>query len=131
MEIANLKSAKEKSLTLVNLCNYVSIKYKISEKFAMLKFLVFCFLKANVTNLKGHLSYIQILRHKTIISSEEDYYCSIAVQAVEFIEKINFSLLKISKEEFSSCIDEYNKKEILKSPHRSSGIKILVTSIFF
>ncbi len=77
-------------------------------------------------NLKSHLKYISLFRHKTIITSEEDYYCSVAIQAVEFIEKINFSLLKISKEEFACYADEYEKKELLKSPHRSPGKDLII-----
>lgn len=59
------------------------------------------------------------------MTSEEDYYCSLAIQAIEFIEKINFSLLKISKEEFTCYADEYEKKELLRSTHiRNQGKSI-------
>jgi hypothetical protein len=121
VEIVNFKSAKEKSITLVNLCNYYSYKYDLTEKFALMKFLVFSFLKANVPNLKSHLKFIALFRHKTNFSSEEEYYCSLAIQAVEFIEKMNFNVLKITKEEFSSYLDEYEKKELLRWPHKTPG----------
>lgn len=121
-EISQYKSPKEKLNVVVNFCNYICWKYKLTGKVSILKIIVFSILKANVTNLKGNLRFIALFRHKTVINSEEDYFLSILFQAVEFIERLhsNLSHLKINKEEFAQFCDEFDKNELLKNFHNKS-----------
>ena len=87
----------------------------MTDKFIIIKLIVFCILKANINNLKNNLRIISLFRHKTTINSEEDYFLLLIFQAIEFIEKMNYTNLKIKKNEYYEYIDEYEKKEMLKN----------------
>ena len=100
---------------ICNLCNYICTKFKLTDKTVIVKFIIYSILKANIPNLKGHLKYIVLFRHRTTINSEEDYYLSLMFQALENIEKINYTNLKIKKSEFIENCEEFEKKEILKN----------------
>lgn len=114
-EITQHKSPKEKLNIICNLCNYICTKYKLTDKTIIIKFIIYSILKANISNLKGNLKFIALLRHRTTITSEEDYYLSLMFQALEYIEKINYTNLKIRKSEFIENCEEFDKKEILKN----------------
>lgn len=120
-EITQFRSPKEKLNVLVNFCNYICSKYKITDKIPLVKFTVYALLKSNIHKLKGNLRFIALFRHKTIINSEEDYYLSIFFQAIEFIEKLESSKLKIDKNEFINQLDAFNKKELLNSKSSLEG----------
>jgi hypothetical protein len=113
-EISYFKAPKEKSACILNLCNYLNNKYNVTDKSTLHKLIVFCILKGNLPNIKTHFRYVSLFRHKTTISTEDDYYLSLFFHAVEYIERMNFSMLKISKEEFNLYADEFDKKELLK-----------------
>jgi hypothetical protein len=93
----------------------MTAKYKITDKTILIKLLAFVIVKANINNLKSHLRFMAWFRHKTTISSEEDYYLSLIFQAIEFIDKLNYTHLKLSKSEFIEFCDEFDKRELLKS----------------
>ncbi len=76
---------------------------------------MFCILKSNITNLKAHVKFIGLFRHKTCINSEEDYFLSLVFQSIEYIERMNSSHLKIGKNEFNELCDEFEKKELIRN----------------
>jgi hypothetical protein len=114
-ELTQYRSPKEKANVIVNFCNYICSKYKLTDKANIIKFIVFCILKSNITNLKAHVKFIGLFRHKTSINSEEDYFLSLVFQSIEFIERMNSSHLKIKKSEFNELCDEFEKKELLRT----------------
>ena len=96
-ELIQFRSPKEKLNVITNFFNYLISKYKITEKSLLVRLIVFTIIKMNLPNLKTQLKFIGIFRHKTIISSDEDYYLSIIFCSIELIEKMNAAHLKISK----------------------------------
>lgn len=114
-ELSEYKAPKEKSTVIVNFCNHICSKYKLVDKSTIIKFLVYSLIKGNIYNLKINLKFTALFRHKNSITSEEDYFLSIFFQAVEFIEKMNYSHLKIKKNEFMEYCEEFTKKELLKN----------------
>lgn len=113
-EIFYCRSPKDKAIVILNFINHISTKYKIIEKTQLIKLAVYAILKSNVNSFKENLKFIQLFRHKTIITSEEDYYLSIMNQSVEFIENMNSNLLKINRNEFLEKCEDFEKKEVLK-----------------
>ena len=118
-ELSLLRSPREKITSIVNFLNYIVSKFKLTENSYILKFAVFAILKSNIPNIKENLKFISLFRHKTIISSEEDYFLSIMTQVLEYIEKMSFSTLKINKSEFIEKCEDFEKKEILTNNTKS------------
>jgi hypothetical protein len=114
-EIGQSRSPKEKLNLITNFINYLNFKFSQNlDKAELVKFLVYSIFKCNIANFKAQIHYINLFRHKTLISSEEDYFVSLYFQAFEFIEKMNSSYIKMSKAEFDELCDEFEKKELLK-----------------
>ena len=88
-----------------------------------MKIIIYSLIKLNIPNLYKHIKYTYYLRHKNIIDSDEDYYLSLFYSAFDFLEKLNFKKLNITKFEFNLFIDEYEKKEILKNSKKYLGDK--------
>ena len=66
-------------------------------------------------NIYRNIKYTYFLRNKLSIDSDEDYYISLFYNSFEFLEKLNSKKLSISKNEYNYFIDEFEKKELLKS----------------
>jgi hypothetical protein len=122
-ELTQFRSPKEKLNVIVNFCNYICSKYKLTDKTVIIKFIVFCVLKSNITNLKANVKFIGLFRHKTCINSEEDFFLSLLFQSIEFIERMNSQHLKIKKSEFNDHCDEFEKKELLRTNRNLKSIK--------
>ena len=127
-EIGISKSPKEKSILLSNFCNYLKMTYQITDSNIFLRLIVYCLIKLNTPNIYKNIKYTYYLRHKAAIESDEDYYLSLFYSAFEFLEKLNYKKLLISKNEFQSFIDEYEKKELLKkgNPNTLDKGKIII-----
>lgn len=127
-EIVISKSPKEKSILLSNFCNYLKMTYQITDSNIFLRLIVYCLIKLNTPNIYKNIKYTYYLRHKAAIESDEDYYLSLFYSAFEFLEKLNYKKLLISKNEFQSFIDEYEKKELLKkgNPNTLDKGKIII-----
>jgi len=69
-------------------------------------------IKACVPNLKTNIKYIQNYRHKSLISSEDDYFLCLLEQGVSHIEN-NLSSLKIENDQLS--INQADENEIKRS----------------
>lgn len=89
--------------------------------------IVYALLKGNVSKLKSNLNFIKLYRHKNRLESEEDYYYTTLVSAVEFIENLNHTKLNIEEEEFRRICEENTKKELIR---QQTLIKIPKTSNF-
>lgn len=121
------KSSKEKGSIILNLCYYLISKYKLlsgaKEREILLRLIIFTILKSGVLNLKAQIRYTSLFRNKSVISSDEDFYLSLFSEAIEFIERITHSQLNISKIDYNSYIDDYEKKELLKNTNKSTKSK--------
>jgi len=102
--------------------------YQITDSNIFLRLIVYCLIKLNTPNIYKNIKYTYYLRHKAAIESDEDYYLSLFYSAFEFLEKLNYKKLLISKNEFQSFIDEYEKKELLKkgNPNTLDKGKIII-----
>ena len=89
--------------------------YQITDTNIFQRLIVYCLIKLNTNNIYRNIKYTYFLRHKTAIDSDEDYYISLFYSAFDFLEKLNYKKLSISKNEFQNFIDEYEKKDLLKS----------------
>jgi len=80
---------------------------------------------ANIKKLKSNLSYIENFRHRTRFESEESYYFTTISSAVQFIEKLSYSDVNMSEEEFQR-LREAEKHKIAQereSEMKSANIK--------
>ncbi len=114
----NYRSAKEKSLCVVNYCNYLVGKYRL-DKNSLIKFLVFTILKCNTPGFKSQVRFIQQYRNKTVSSSDECYYVLMLNKSINFIENMKQEDLNISKKDFNYFSDEYDKKELFNGKNKS------------
>jgi len=89
--------------------------YNISDSNVFQRIIVYALIKLNTPNIFRNIKYSFFLRHKCAIDSDEDYYLSLFYSAFDFLEKLNFKKLSISKIEFQNFIDEFEKKELLKT----------------
>jgi hypothetical protein len=89
-----------------------------------IKLLGYCLLKLNLQNLKQNINFTGLFRHKTVITSDEDYIVTQFQKAIDLIEKLSLNILNITKNEFNAYMDEYEKRELLKSPTKKSKIII-------
>lgn len=92
----------------------MKIDYNISDHNIFLKLVVYCLIKLNIPGIYRNIIYTYYLRHKGAVDSDEDYYLSLFYSAFDFLEKLNFKKLAITKNEFQSFVDEYEKKELIK-----------------
>lgn len=125
-EIGIPKSPKEKSILLSNFCNYIKITYQVTDFNVFKRLIVFCLIKLNTPNIYRNIKYTYFLRHKAAMDSDEDYYLSLFYSAFDFLEKLNYKKLSITKNEFQNYIDEYDKRELLKSGNLKSLDKGIV-----
>lgn len=77
------------------------------------------------------MKFISLFRHKTIITNGEDYYTSLLMQAIEFIEKLNPSNLKQVKD-INEKFELYEKKELLENLNvtNTTGGKIIIKLMY-
>lgn len=94
--------------------------YQVSDFNVFQRLIVYCLIKLNTPNIYRNIKYTYFLRHKAAMDSDEDYYLSLFYSAFEFLEKLNYKKLSITKNEFQNYIDEYEKKELLKSGNVNS-----------
>lgn len=104
--------------------------YQINDSNIFQRFIVFCLIKLNTPLIYKNIKYTYFLRHKAAINSDEDYYLSLFYSAFEFLEKLNYKKLNISKIEFQCSIDEYEKKELIKNGNPHSIDKGNINFIF-
>lgn len=119
-EIGISKSPKEKSILLSNFCNYLKVTYNINDSNTFLRIIVYSLIKLNIPNIFRNIKYTYYLRHKSSIDADEDYFLSLFYSAFDFLEKLNFKKLNISKNEYQSFIDEFEKKELIKAGNINS-----------
>jgi len=74
--------------------------------------IVYALIKAKVSNIKSNIKYIKLYRHNTRLESEEDYYFTTLLSAINFIENISYDKLSIPKDEFEYRINEQNKQKM-------------------
>jgi len=60
------------------------------------------------------MNFVRNYRHSTRLESEDDYFCTTVSTAIEFIDKLNYTNLNISNEEFTNLYEETQRKEILR-----------------
>jgi hypothetical protein len=113
-DINDYKGPKEKSVLLVNFYNYLSYSFPKLERDNFIKLLAYTILKANITNLKINVKFIQAFRHKTTISCEESYYLLQINKAFSFIQQLEDDGnkgLNMNKKEYITLVEESEKKD--------------------
>lgn len=119
-ELNNYRSPKEKLVVLSSfLINSVVGKFNIDDGEFLIKYTAYCLIKSNVPQLKTNLIFVDIFRHKAIISDQEDFFLSVFHQSVDFIEKLGSNrktTLSMLSQECEEYLDEYDKKAVLNRP---------------
>ncbi len=82
---------------LVTISSLLSIKKK--EKCDILKLVVWTLIKASIPNLKTNIKYIHTYRHKSLMSSEDDFFLTLLEKAITFVEGINLSSIKLDDQQ--------------------------------
>ena len=121
-QISQYTTPKEKLIILCNLCNYINASYSHYDRIKFTKFLVFLFIHAEITDLKNQLLYCALFRHKTVINSDEDYYLSLALQAIDFAMKLNYKNVKMTQEEFSNKKKQKWDNELLSNYNKTNHL---------
>ena len=60
------------------------------------------------------MNFIRNFRHSTRLESEDDYFCTTVMTAIEFIDKLTYSNLNIKSDEFDKLYEETQRKEIVR-----------------
>jgi len=89
-------------------------KSKLAGADEVFPIIVYTLLKANINKLKSNMNFIRNFRHSTRLESEDDYFCTTVSTAIEFIDKLSFQNLNITKEDFNSLFEETQRKEIVR-----------------
>lgn len=113
-KISTFQTPKQKIIILVNLCNFINAEYAKENRIKLTKFLVYMFIFSNIPDLKKQLIFCCLFRHKTVIESDEDYYLSLSLQAVDYLGRITHKTLKMDVESFNK-----EKKEGLPNRYDS------------
>ena len=121
-QISQYQTPREKLIILCNLCNYINLSYANFDRIKITKFLVYMFIHSEIRDLKNQLLFCALFRHKTIINSDEDYYLSLAIQAIDFAMKINHKNVKMTQEEFQQKKSQKWENEILTTFSKSYNL---------
>lgn len=95
-------------------------KWTYNEDIELQNLIILCLIKGNIRNIKSNIEFIRLYRHKTLFSSDDDYFLNLCELAIKFIEnKIinhNDSFKKNKKNSFNSIINtnELNELNISK-----------------
>lgn len=106
-----MKSSTEKSICVVNLCNYLIATY---PEVSLVVLLTYVFLSSSIPFICENILFVQQFRSKTAIGSIEDYYIAQMSSAIDLIKnlEINNSFLTIPQFQFENYCLEYEKKQL-------------------
>jgi hypothetical protein len=131
-EINDYQAPREKVNLVVNFCNYLGYKYPKLERNKFMKLLAFTILQAQVPKIKMNIKFISSFRHKTTVTSEENYYILQFNKAIEFIKNLEDEgnkELNITKKDYIMLVEEGEKKDpflISDSKRNVKGIFIII-----
>lgn len=90
----------------MTISSLLTIKKK--EKCDVVKLIVLTIIRGYVPNLKSNIKYIQTYRHKSLISSEDDYFLSLVDQGIKYIENLNLTTLKLNNDQITTINNATN-----------------------
>ena len=124
------KAPRDKMVCLLNCCKVISqllsdARRNADEKLPgadeFLPALIYVVLKANPTNLKSNLEYIDCFRNPDKMLSEPGYWYTNLYSAVTFIENVQHDSLTITEAEFESGMSAAkHEMEVAKRKHSTS-----------
>ena len=124
------KAPRDKMVCLLNCCKVISqllsdARTNADEKLPgadeFLPALIYVVLKANPSNLKSNLEYIDCFRNPDKMLSEPGYWYTNLYSAVTFIENVQHDSLTITEDEFESGMNAAKREmEVAKRKHSTS-----------
>lgn len=91
---------KEKMTVITSICYFVNVTYAKYDRVKLTKCLMYIIIHSEVINIKKQLLYCALFRHKTVLTSDDDFYLSVAIQAVDLVIKLNHKNVSMTKEDF-------------------------------
>lgn len=120
---------KEKMTIITDVCNYINVTYANYDRIKLTKFFMYIIIHSKVSKVKTQLLYCVLFRHKTVLTSDEDYYLSVAIQAVDLVSKLNHKNVSMTKEEFEDKTKLEWENEIILNNNTIDGNTITLGEI--
>ncbi|KAI9595403.1 hypothetical protein BDF19DRAFT_441790 [Syncephalis fuscata] len=109
LKMNNYRAPRDKLICILNCCIVIfSLLRRMEGESAgadiFLPILIYVVIKANPEQLVSNVQYISRFRHPSRLESEAGYYLTNLLSVISFLERLDASLLSITKEEFDSHI---------------------------
>ena len=129
--ISQVSSPSDKIKTLCNLCNFINITFNENfDKVKLTKMLSFLFIYSDINDLKTQLLFCSLFKHKTTITSEEDFFLALAIKAINYAIGLNHKNVNMTKEQFNEEIVNPKKKGLFSDFEIKSEYLNKVENVF-